>query len=58
MKIVVTEMPKTSQECSFSQVLSNGNLACILDNGNYCNFICENTMQCPCLITFYEMSNK
>ena len=58
MKIVVTEMPKTSQECSFSQVLSNGNLACILDNGNYCNFICENTMQCPCLITFDEMSNK
>ena len=58
MKIVVNERPKTSQECSFSKVLANGNLACILDNENYCNFICENTMKCPCLITFDEINNK
>ena len=58
MKIVVTEKPKTSKECLFSQVLANGNVACILDNGNYCKFICKNTMQCPCLIILDEVNNK
>lgn len=58
MKIVVTEMPKTSQECLFSQVLSNGIFTCILDNGNYCGFICEETTQCPCLITYDKLNDK
>ena len=34
MRIVVDEMPKTRQECCFSQLESNGEITCILDNQN------------------------
>ena len=58
MRIVVDEMPKTRQECCFSQIESNGGITCILDNHNRCDFICENTQECPALISIDEVQNQ
>ena len=55
MRIVVDEMPKTRQECCFSQLESNGEITCIFDNQNRCDFICENTQECPILISINEV---
>lgn len=58
MRIVVDEMPKTRQECCFSQIESNGEITCILDNHNRCDFICENTQACSALIIINEVQNQ
>lgn len=58
MRIVVDEMPKTWQECCFSQIESNWEITCILDNHNRCDFICENTQECPALISIDEVQNQ
>ena len=38
MRVIVTEMPKTSKDCIFSRQTENGDYNCILNKDEKCNY--------------------